>query len=52
MAQGKVCSILDFEVPWYAHHQCAMFDPYPHKVDLCKLSELNPSPSNINKLSM
>jgi hypothetical protein len=29
-----------------------MFDPYPHKVDLCKLSELNPSPSNINKLSM
>jgi len=29
-----------------------MFDPCPHKIDLCKQSELNPSLSNSNKLSV
>jgi hypothetical protein len=29
-----------------------MFDPYPHKASLYKQGELNPSPSNSNKLNV
>jgi len=29
-----------------------MFNPCPHKVDLCKQGELDPSPSSRNKLNV
>jgi len=49
MIQEKDHSTLDFEAPYWVHHQLVMFDPPCHKVVHDNYNTLFSNPSNSNK---